>query len=872
MIGSRQHLPSNSPEPSRRRSLLRRVVTTLVVLAVLLAMLAAAFVVLLHHRMKATVAQVDGTVHLQGLHGQVAVRRDAHGVPHIVANDMHDLLFAQGYVMASDRLWQMDMARRLPEGDAAEVLGSGLVERDRMERILGLRDVAARMDKAMSSADRGNMQSFADGVNSFIARNALPAEFLLLHYSPRRWEPADSLVIAISMSQTLDQRWPQKLRREQVLALLNSHGQGNLASDLYPVGSWRDHPPVPSQPAISDPQIFQQIPLDPSQRGANTPPVLPQRDQKVLMALGRDTGSPCPACVPGSNEWAVSGAHTKSGKPLLSNDMHLEHQIPDAWYEDDLQAGTFHAAGVSIAGLPFVVAGHNDHIAWGFTALSGDTQDVYVEQTNRLGDYHVLHADGTGSWAPLQHEHEVIHVRGAKDVQLDILRTDHGPVITPLLPGERRTLSLKWSLYDSRAAGLPLISLDSAVDWNSFRAALSTWWGPTLNVAYADNSGHIGYQAVGLIPIRSGGLQFNPITPKASEPTPQLPLEGSSVPGAPAPTASVPAAAGQAAAQVAAIAPPPPPTVAGEWTGFIPFDTMPSVLDPEGGIVATANARVSPDGAPYQITLDWEDPYRNERLWKWLGTHKSLTPADMLQLQTDLHSESDQGVAQRLAYAIDHTKSSPARTHAAADLLRSWNGDVSTDSAAVAILKATMDRFWPAVLGAKIGDGWKLYDWSSSNFAREQLITRQPNGWLPPNNRNWSEFLASLVTQAIADGPKNLATWRFGQLQTIAVHHPLWGAVPTFRKHSTVGPLPLGGDFSTVAQVNGGVGPSQRFTADLSNLDHSTENIFVGESGNPMSPYYRDQWPFWYGGHTFTLPYSAAAVQGETKHTLNLAP
>ncbi len=825
-------------------------VSTLLVLALLLALA----LLMLRQRMTASLAPMDGTLQLPGLSAPVTVRRDRYGVPHIEAANLNDLLMAQGWVTASDRLWQMDMARRLPAGEGAEVLGSSLLAHDRLERTLGMRDVAERMVRALPPDQLAQLNAYARGVNAYIAHGTLPAEFSLLLYRPRPWEAKDSILVALSMAEMLDTRWESKLKREQLTARLNAHGMGALAADLYPVGSWRDRPPVPSRPGISDPQDVPQIPLDPSQVRLEDVPLLPARDLTALAAL--DGASACASCVPGSNEWAVSGARTASGKPLLANDMHIEHQIPDIWYESDLHAGSFHVAGVTVPGLPFISAGHNDHIAWGFTALGGDTQDIYIEQVNAQGEVRTVSADGQVSWQRPTHEKERIRVRFGRDVDIDVERTAHGPVITSLIQGEQRMLALHWTIYDPEARGLPLYALDSAPDWTSFRAAMKDWWAPTLNVAYADDAGHIGYQAVGLIPIRSGGLQFRPIP--AGQPAPAV--SAPTVPAGPGMTAPAPAPA--------AAARPSPPL--GEWTGFIPFEGLPSVLDPESGIVATANARVTPDGYPYQLTLDWASPYRNERIWKWLGSHTKLTPADMLTLQTDVFSESDQEIAERLAYAIDHAAKPSKRARAASDLLRSWNGVLAVDSPGASIVTAAERAFWPAMLGAKVGDGWRLYDWNESDYAREQLIATEPPAWLPPSYRSWNDFLAALVDGVLKGAPDNLRNWRYGDAHTITVRHPLWKMVPGVP--SGVGPLPQSGDPSTVKQVSGDVGPSQRFTADLSAPGASTENILAGQSGDPLSPHFLDQWPFWYGGATFPLPYAAAAVQAAAQHTLRLVP
>lgn len=767
----------------------------------------------LRHAMRDSLPQLDGQIRLPGLTADVTVRRDQHGVPHIEATTFDDLFEAQGYVTAQDRLWQMDMARRSAAGELAELLGKKLVEHDRVQRVLQMRATAERMTASLSERDRRFFEDYARGVNAYIDSHGehLPAEFRLLHYRPKAWQPVDSVLIGLSMVQTLDEHWPDKLGREKIEARLGP----TLAADLYPTGSWRDRPPTVAPPDLTAPQQnIPDVPLDESQSSLH--------DLLHLREAIYGTTDICRECIPGSNEWAVSGAHTESGKPLLSNDMHLEHGIPDTWYEIDLKSGSFHAAGVTIAGLPFVIAGRNDHIAWGYTSLYGDTQDVYVEQTNDQNEYL-----GASGWHPFEHSQETIHVRGSSDVTVDVERSDHGVVLNPLLPNEKRTLSLRWAAYDPRAFNIPLFDLDSATDWDSFHQAMSTWWAPTLNVIYADDQGHIGYQAVGYIPNRPTGIKGTPIADTQHE-----------------------------------------------WQGFVPFDQMPSTLDPANGILATANSRVTPDNYPYQLTLEWASPYRNERIWKWLSGKDKLTPADMLALQTDIYSELDQEFAQRFAYAIDHAHKTDARLRQAADLMRSWDGVVGIDSAPAAIVAAAKHVFWPMLLQPRLGDDWKVYEWAESAFAQEEIIMHAPAQWLPKEYSTWDDFLAACVSRGLADGraPADLREWHYGYAHRVDIEHPLYGLLPWFKKWTGTGAQPQSGDTSTVKQVGRTFGPSQRFTMDWRSIDGSTENIVMGESGNPISPYYRDQWTYWYSGTTFPLPFTDASVEASTTHTLRLLP
>ncbi len=781
----------------------------------------------IRHDMFATLPQLDGTISIPGLAAPALVRRDQHGVPHIQAASMDDLVFAQGYVTAQDRLWQMDMARRLAAGDAAQVLGSALVAHDKLERTLLLLPTAQRIAASMSPAEQRYFADYARGVNAYIAqhRGNLPTPFRVLMYKPEPWTSVDSVLIGLSMVQMLDEHWPDKLARQEITAKIGP----TLAADLYPTGSWRDHPPVSDQPSISAPdQVIPQIPLDPSQTARRTIPGFAWPSHAGLAAdlarLRAIDGQPaCRGCTPGSNEWVVSGAHTASGKPILSNDMHLDHHIPDIWYEADLEAPGFHAAGVTVPGIPFIIAGHNSHIAWGFTALYADTQDLYVEHLNRSGSaYH----DASG-WHRLTLLQERIPVRGGPSVPLTIRITNHGPILNPVLPHTPETLSLRWTAYDASANHLPLFALDTAYDWASFRAALAQWWAPTLNVVYADDQGNIGYQAIGYVPYRPGGLAGVPITDDHHE-----------------------------------------------WQGMIPFNKLPESYNPPEGLLATANARVTPKDDPMPLTLEWADPYRNQRIWHMLSGRTGLTPADMLALQNDVYSALDQLVAQRLVYAIDHADHPSKRLRQAANLMRTWNGEVTTDSSAAAIVDATRGVFWRMLLQPKLGSQWTLYSWAESQYAEEQLLVNQPSDWLPKRYRNWNDFLAAMVTEGLREkhAPADLAHWQFGSWHVVEVQHPLWGMLPWFHNWTGVGPLPQSGDTSTVKHVSRTFGPSQRFTIDYGNPNAATENIVIGQSGDPVSPWYRDQWPFWYHGTTFPLPFGDAEVSAATTHALHLVP
>jgi penicillin G amidase len=297
------------------------------------------------------------------------------------------------------------------------------------------------------------------------------------------------------------------------------------------------------------------------------------------------------------------------------------------------------------------------------------------------------------------------------------------------------------------------------------------------------------------------------------------------------------------------------------------------VFDPDSGIIATANARITPDGYTYQLALNWDAPYRNERIWKWLGSHNKLTPADMLTLQTDTYSEVDREMAQRFAYSIDRSSKPDARLRQAADFLRSWDGVITKDSVAAEIVDATRKALWPLILQPKLGADWEIYSWQSKNFVQEEMVEKAPAEWLPGGYKSWDDLIAAAVTKGMQDdhAPASLSQWTFGSQHVLNVKHPLYAMLP-FLGWTATGPHPLFGDETTLNHVRGLLGASQRLTVDWNHLDGSTENIVMGESGDPLSANYLDQFPIWYAGKTFAMPFSDAAVQGVTVHTLQLVP
>ena len=445
------------------------------VLGVLLAI--AAFTLIstamwLRHAMHASMPQLDGAMHAPGLSAPVTVTSDAQGVPSIQAANLDDLLFAQGFITAQDRLWQMDLVRRHASGQLAEILGPNLVPHDRLQRTLQLTETADRAVKMLAPDQLHQLEAYARGVNAFIAQATgphnghLPVEFHLLHYTPAPWAPRDTLLVSLAMFQDLSTQFPVKLSREALAA----HLSPQQIADLYPVGSWRDHPPTQPPPDLTTPvPEVEQIPLDRSQSKLQPPQLANPTD---LLALSKEfPGLRCAECRAGSNNWP--------SRALVRPRARRSSQTTCTWRSPFQASGTkprcnapatattpaIDVAGFTLPGVPFVIVGRNQHVAWGFTNLGGDVQDVRIEHLRGTGS-NMQFQSVDGSWQPVGHHPQHIKVRFGHDVDFDVLSTTEHlgqstmstraagvselvtPIITPLLNSDHRALSLAWTFYD----------------------------------------------------------------------------------------------------------------------------------------------------------------------------------------------------------------------------------------------------------------------------------------------------------------------------------------------------------------------------------------------------------------------------------------
>ncbi len=786
--------------------------------------------------------QLDGSISLPGLRQQVTVDRDGWGVPHIRAASVEDLAEAQGYVMAQDRLWQMDLLRRVARGQLSEILGERTLHFDRDFRTLGLGRAADREATTLEPEQRKILEAYAQGVNQFIAQHQsnLPLEFSLLRYKPQPWKPADTLAISGYMYRTLADTREREINRAKV----TERAGPDRAKDLFSQDSPMDHF------VIGDPNV----PNDGSQRSATDPDeddddddMQPDTVFKAGLERGNDsTGVDGAVDLTtalaqsvekflaesrnevrqglGSNNWVVSGVHTATGKPLLANDTHLELMMPSIWYEVHLTGPGWNVKGFTLPGAPMVIIGHNDRVAWGFTNNGADVLDLYIETFNPASpdEYRVK-----GAWAKAQIIDETIHVRGQPDEHLPVTITRHGPVVHR---EGNKGYAMRWTATEPGALVNSYDWLGSSRNWKEFREAMKRVWGPEQNAVYADVEGNIGYIMAARVPIRKKGHGEVPV---------------------------------------------PGDTDDYEWTGYIPFDKLPQALNPESGLIVTANARVvGPNYKPY-LTDRWEEPYRTARIYDLLHDRRDLRVEDMLKVQTDTYSYPHVFLAEQLQAAAKTAKPKDPRAQQLIDGLKDWNGIADANSPEIPFLHNVRFAALKLILEPILGDEASLYQWRSMTFLQKTLTDR-PSKWLPAAYKNYDEFLvgaADLAVKKLAEDSKSarVGDWAWKNFNSLDMFHPLGheGLLKTFL---SITGKPQSGTVYSVRAATKTHGPAMRFVANPANWDESILLITSGESGQPGSSHYSDQFSFWYKGQSILAPFSDAAETKVRKHTLTLKP
>ena len=778
----------------------RKLVVAVAVLIVIIGAISTMFGLLLIRPLPT----LDADLRLLGLHERAEVLRDKFGVPHIFATDEHDVFFLQGYVTAQDRLWQMDIYRRAAQGRLAEVLGESGLESDRFMRTLGLHR-AARLDfDVISDQARRALEAYMEGVNKFLQQHgeSLPVEFTILGYRPDPWTAVDTLAIAKLQLYDAAGNYTQELLRASIAARLGPEVLATLLPDAATNASHDDARAW----ALVAPH------LSPGLAGVG-----PAALANVLGGAGQGIGSNC---------WAVAGSRTVSGKPLLAGDPHLPVRNPGIWYEIALDAGDLHLIGFSIPGVPGVVIGHNDRIAWSFTYAYADTQDLFVERQDPTD---LRRYEFEGKMETATFEREVIEVKGRADpVIVEVTITRHGPILTPVLKEQKAQLALRWSALDGSRTLEAVLGLGRARNFSEFRAAAALFVGATLSACYADVDGHIGYQLVGRLPDRKAGDG-------------RLPVPGWS----------------------------------GEydWRGLRPADDNPFLLDPPGGVVLNANNRPVDRATETGWEGEWDPGFRFAYLRQALVDIRGADVARFRSLQTDVTSLP----VQRFRAALLSARAASPLAAEGQRLVREWDGALGVDSAAAAVYEAWLVHMCERTFRDKLGPA--LYEeyvpHGRPTFALHELIGSPSSPWFADLARGDLGDRDAIASYALEDAVRDLekrlgstaTSWRWGDLHTVSFEHPLSAAKPLDRLF-TIGPLRRAGDgyspnngaYSLLRPFALRSHASERQIVDLADVDASLSIIPTGQSGQPLSGHWRDQVELWDRGDYKPMPLSRERI------------
>lgn len=833
----------------------------------------------------ASYPQTSGTLQVTGLSAPVQVQRDKSGIPQIYAQTSSDLFLAEGYVQAQDRFWQMDVDRHITSGTLASLLGSGALQTDEFVRTLGWEQVAQASYAKLQPSTKQYLEAYSEGVNDYLAQHpggsSLSIEYTLIgapllgmvqNYRPAPWTPVDTVAWLEAMAWDLRSGLDDEIAR----SLLTQTMSVAQINQLYPPYPYSQHSPIVTLGAVQG-TTYQQTPA-----AAPTEPVaLPASAQgqlakvsELLNELPSTLGPTDPAgSGAGSNSWVVSGALTTTGKPLLANDPHLAPSLPSIWYQIglhcvrlDAQCG-FDVAGFSFPGMPGVIIGHNQSIAWGFTNESSDVSDLYLEKID--GDDYLY--DGTEY--PLTEHTETIDVAGGSPVTIDVRSTRHGPLISDVdatdkmvgslapaarsgdpaeaaPPGIQYGVALQWTALQPNGTMNALFGIDQAQNWTQFRAAAENFTMPAQNLIYADTSGNIGYQAPGLIPIRKNGTGLWPV---------------------------------------------PGWTDQYAWTGYIPFSALPYEYDPPQGYIVTANNAVVSPSYPYNLGSAWDYGYRSQQITadiqKLTANGRKISSTGMASIQADTYNpEASLLVPYLLKVKVN------AFTQPAVDLLKNWDFTEPASSGAAAyynavwseVLKLTFENKFPrnASLSSLEFDGGDRW------FDVVQNLVGQPDSpWWDNPKTLAKETRDTILTEALEQARldltsqmgKDVSTWTWGRIHTLAPNDGTLGASGSGAVQWLLnGPAEQlsggtslvdatswdlsGGDFSVT------MAPSMRMIVNLGNLDASRWIDQTGESGHVDDANYLDQSPLWAAGQTLPWAFDPGAVKAATTATLTLTP
>jgi penicillin amidase len=763
--------------------------------------------------LRGSLPEIEGEVQLAGLKGPVEVIRDAHAIPHIYAESVEDAAFAMGFVHAQDRLWQMEFQRRIGAGRLSEMFGEESLGYDRFFRTLGVYRAAERTFENLDTTTQDIFKAYSAGVNSFLAtrEGPLPLEFLLISHEPEPWRPADSIVWMKMMAWDLAGNALDEALRARMAKLLDA---GQIA-ELWP-GYPEDGPAVLESQALPD---------------------LPWEALAALLP-------PRPPDGLGSNNWVLSGEHTKSGSTLLANDPHLGLQIPSLWYLAHLSAPGLDVAGATLPGLPMPVLGRTPNFAWGFTNTNPDVQDLFIER---------LHPDDSkrylipGGSAPFEMRQETIRVKDGDNVELNVRETRHGPIVSDIIGGSSdflpagHAIAFAWTaLRDDDLSAQAAARIGMAEDWGSFTAILRDFHAPQQNIVFADIHGNIGYIAPGRVPIRRSGNGWMP-------------------------------AKGWTGEQ--------------DWVGFIPYAGLPRLFNPRSGKIVTANNKVVGPHYPYYITRDWSPPHRALRIDSLLGETDAHDSKSFAAIQADTVSLAAKSLLPRLLALV------PPGGEAAQDAvirLAAWDHVMAAERAEPLIYMTWLRELMRVLFADELGTTFRDYFTIRENAI---LAALKPGAaWCNDTATAAEEDCAAAAGTALNQALDYLATrygdnmdsWAWGKAHFAHSDHEVFGRVPVIGKLFEVR-LANGGSRNTVNAAGFTVrdeeepfvqnhGPAYRAIYDMDPLGQSLFIQNTGQSGNPLSSHYRDFAEKWRDGEYVPLLMNRAEIESASIGTLRLTP
>ncbi|MDZ7294598.1 MAG: penicillin acylase family protein [candidate division KSB1 bacterium] len=773
--------------------------------------------------LRRSLPQERGRLSLPGLYAPVEVVRDKQGVPHIFAQNEHDLLMAQGFVTAQDRLWQMDLLRRAARGQLAELFGPRVLEHDRLMRTIGIGRTASMIYERLPLESRQAVEAYAEGVNAFLAlgKGELPLECLVLRYAPSPWRPEDCLCVIRFMSWTLCMSWAVDLTYGALAVVV---GPERLA-EILPVEPYAG-PRITAQTDKEDIRLYAEA-LEALRKG---------RAQLGLADAAF-----------GSNNWALSGTKTTSGKPILCNDPHLMFGVPAIWYEVHLSGGGIDACGVSIPGLPGISIGRNLRIAWGITNGMIDDADFFIEQVDTVEGTRYLR---DGQWLTMSTVAETIAVKGAPPVVLQVHSTVHGPLVTDVHRlGARvgKAIALRWVGHDYSDEIAALRTVIRAESWSDVQAGLRDYGTPAQNFVYADVEGNVGYTLGGTIPWRGG-------------------RDG--------------------------VLPRPGWDSRNDWQGRIPFERNPRLFNPAKGFVATANNEIWDQSSLGYISAYWEPPDRISRITERLQEKAKLSWADCQQLQMDKLSLRAKAVVPLLLHAYEQAAlPDTGLVHQAYLLLRRWDCVEDAQSVASTVFHAFYRNLLSSIFADEMGE--ELYD-SFIGFPgvvyriADRLIAQGQSLWFDDiTTPDTVETLDGLLVQSLVKGVAelegalgpDLARWQWGDAHALTFHHA-FSEAPVLGKYFDLGPYRIGGSTTTVCNIGYPLrepyhphwGVSMRMVVDFAEdrLIHLV--LPTGQSGHRLSRHYADQTRSWLEGTQHVTTMDRQVLLAGRHKVLTLAP